>query len=71
MKNIIKHGKNAFINQFSTKREDDKVTHIEGKYCYIERKWIGCDDSVFFSATTSHTRTEAWNGSDESHDYDD
>jgi len=71
MENIIKHGKNAFINQFATKREDDKVTHIEGKYCYTERRWIGCDDSVFFSATTSHTRTEAWNGSDESHDYDD
>ena len=70
MKNIITHGKNAFINQFSTKT-DDKVIHIEGKYCYTERKWIGCDESVFFSATTSHTRTEAWNGSDESHDYDD
>lgn len=71
MKNIITHGESAFINQFSTKNEDNKVTHIEGEYSYSDRKWIGCDYSVFFSATTSHTKTEAWNGSDESHDYDD
>jgi len=71
MKNIVTHGQNAFINQFSTKSEDDKVIHIEGDYSHKERRWIGCSDSVFFSATTSHTRTEGIFSSDESHDYDD
>lgn len=71
MKNIVTHGENAFINQFSTKSEENEVIHIEGEYSYSERKWIGCNDSIFFSATTSHTQTKAILSSDESHDYDD
>ena len=41
MKNIVIHGQNAFINQFSTRIDTEELSEIDGKYDYEAQQWIG------------------------------